>query len=217
EHKLQCDKILLSVGRKPALAEGCAGSVGVATDSKGFVKVDASMRTSVKGVYAIGDLVAGPMLAHKAYRQGVVAAEAIAGLPSEFDSVVPDAIFTDPEAANVGLDLVKAGEAGYNAMSAKFPLMALGRAVSVDETKGFVKIVYERDSGVVLGIQIVGSNASDMIGEAALAVEMGSTLEDIASTIHPHPTYPEALMEAAEFGLGKAIHVVNRPSSKQLH
>ncbi|MEM3670427.1 MAG: dihydrolipoyl dehydrogenase, partial [Thermoprotei archaeon] len=133
EHKLQCDKILLSVGRKPASAEGCAGSVGVATDSKGFVKVDASMRTSVKGVYAIGDLVAGPMLAHKAYRQGVVAAEAIAGLPSEFDSVVPDAIFTDPEAASVGLDLVKAGEAGYNAMSAKFPLMALGRAVSVDE------------------------------------------------------------------------------------
>lgn len=214
ERQVECDKILVSVGRRPASDGLGLEEAGVKLDSKGFVVVNSRMQTSVESVYAVGDLVGAPLLAHKAYRQGAVAAEAIAGLPSVFDSVVPDAVFTDPEAASVGLDLARALSEGYDAASAKFPLVALGRAVSVDESKGFVKVVYEKKTGSILGVQIVAANASDMVGEAALAVEMGANVEDVGSTIHVHPTYPEALMEASDAALGKALHMVNRPSQK---
>ncbi|PSN84222.1 dihydrolipoyl dehydrogenase [Candidatus Marsarchaeota G2 archaeon ECH_B_SAG-F08] len=215
EVEKECDKILLSVGRKPYTKGLGLENIGVKTDEKGFIIVDDCLKTNIENIYAIGDVVRGPMLAHKASRQGVVVAEVIAGLSSRFDNVViPDATFTDPEIASVGHTVESATKAGYEVIVGKFPFVALGRAVSVAETKGFVKIIAEKSSGVILGAQIVGANASDLISELSLAIEMGATLEDLSSTIHPHPTFPEALMEAAEAAQGKAIHVVNRPWRK---
>jgi dihydrolipoamide dehydrogenase len=216
ENEVECEKILVSVGRKPDTTGLGLEKIGVKTDQRGFVEVDSKLRTNVENVYAIGDLVAGPMLAHKASRQGVIAAEVIAGLKSEFDNIViPDATFTDPEVATAGLSAENATKAGYEIVVAKFPFLALGRAVSVGETKGFVKMVVDKPTSQVLGVQVVGSNASDLISEIALAIEMGATTEDLGSTIHPHPTFPEAIMEAAEATQGKAIHMVNRPWRKQ--
>jgi dihydrolipoamide dehydrogenase len=216
EKEIECEKILVSVGRKPDTNGLGLEKIGVKTDQRGFVLVDTKLRTNIENIFAIGDLVTGPMLAHKASRQGVIAAEVISGLKSEFDNVViPDATFTDPEVATAGLSAESATKAGYDVLVAKFPFLALGRAVSVGETKGFVKIVVDKPTNQVLGAQIVGSNASDLISEVALAIEMGATTEDLGSTIHPHPTFPEAIMEAAEAAQGKAIHMVNRPWRKQ--
>jgi dihydrolipoamide dehydrogenase len=168
---------------------------------------DGKMKTSAPWVYAIGDVRGPPLLAHKASKEGVVAAECISGLPSAADwKVIPDAVFCDPEVASVGLTEAKAVQAGYEVKRTRFQFAALGRALASGEGEGFVKIVSKADDGLVLGVQIVGPEASNLISEAALAIEMGATVEDIALTIHPHPTLPEALMEAAESAAGKPIH-----------
>ncbi len=207
---------LISVGRRPNTKGIGLEAAGVTTDPRGFIPVNSRLMTSATGVYAIGDVTPGPMLAHKAMRQGVVVAEVVAGLDSVFDNkVIPDATFTDPEVANAGLSLSAATSAGFKAGSAKFPFAALGRAISEDETNGFVKIVYEEPTKAVLGAQIVGPNASDIISEITLAIEMGATLEDLSATIHPHPTHPEAILEAIEAAEGKSIHMVNRRRSPQ--
>lgn len=212
---VECDKVLVSVGRKPASAGIGLENAGVTVDEKGFIPVTDQLRTNVEGIYAIGDIVRGPMLAHRASKQGIVAAEVIAGLRSAFDAaVIPETVFTDPEVSSVGMTQETAVKAGYEIILGKFPFLALGRAVSTGDTKGFVKIVADAKSGLILGAQIVGANASDLISELTLAIELGATLEDVASTIHPHPTYPEAIQEASEFGLGRAIHVVNKPWKK---
>jgi dihydrolipoamide dehydrogenase len=201
------DRVLVSVGRKPRTEGLGLEELGVQTDTRGFITTDNRMQTNVKGVYAIGDVKGPPLLAHKASKEGVVAAECIAGLPSAADwKVVPDAVFCDPEVANVGLTEADAIKAGYNVKRNRFQFAALGRALSAGEPEGFVKIVSKADDGLVLGVQIVGADASNLISEVALAIEMGATVDDIALTIHPHPTLPEAIMEASESAAGRPIH-----------
>jgi dihydrolipoamide dehydrogenase len=205
--EVEADLLLVSVGRK-AFTEGLnLDELGIETDPRGYIKTDSRMETTLKGVFAVGDVRGMPLLAHKAQKEGIVAAEAAAGLPTVAEwKAVPWAIFTDPEIAGVGLTEKQALEAGYQVKKSRFPFAALGRALAVGEPDGFVRIVSDATTRVALGAQIVGPEASDLISEAALAVEMGATLDDLALTMHPHPTLPEAIMEAAESGAGRPIH-----------
>ena len=210
EAAFPCDIVLVSVGRRPNSDQLDLEKASVKTD-RGWIQVNKKLQTNVPGIYAIGDVIGPPLFAHKASKDGVVAAEVIAGMSSEADyRGVAWAIFTDPEIASVGLTEVQAKEKGYDPVVGKFPFTALGRALLAGETEGFVKIVADKESELVLGVHIIGPEASDLISEAALAVEMGATLEDIGFTIHPHPTLPEAIMEAAEAAKGKAIHIVQK-------
>jgi dihydrolipoamide dehydrogenase len=211
EQKLECDVVLVAVGMKPRSRGIGLEELGVEIDQRGFVKTNEFCETNVKGVYAIGDVSGQPMLAHKASKEGEVAAEVIAGHHAGKDWVtVPGIIFTDPEIATVGLTEEQAKAQGYIVKAGKFPFAALGRAVAIMETDGFVKVVTDTKSGRILGIHIVGPSATDLISEAVLALETVATAEDMALSIHPHPTLGEALMEAAAASLGHAIHIVNR-------
>jgi len=204
---VEVDKILVSVGRKPRVEKLNLQALGVQTDPRGYVATDSRMQTNVPGVYAIGDLRGPPLLAHKASKEGIVAAEVIAGLPSAADwKVIPDAVFCDPEVASVGLTEARAAEAGFKVKRSRFQFAALGRALTAWEPEGFVKVISNEEDGLVLGVKIVGPEASDLISEVALAIEMGATVEDIALTVHPHPTLPEAIMEASESASGRPIH-----------
>jgi dihydrolipoamide dehydrogenase len=206
-----CDKVMVTVGRRPNSDKIGLEKTGVTTDSHAWILVDKKMQTNVPGIYAIGDVVGPPMLAHKASKEGVVVAEVIAGMNSEADfRAIASAIFTDPEIASVGLTEAQAKEKGYDPIVGKFPFTALARATIAGETEGFVKIIGDRSSDLVLGVHIVGPEASDLISEAALAIEMGATLEDIGFTIHPHPTFAEGVMEAAEAAKRKAIHILQK-------
>jgi dihydrolipoamide dehydrogenase len=201
---------MMSVGRVPNSNGLGLEEIGVATDDKGFIRVDDRMRTSVPGIYAIGDVVGGALLAHKAYQEAKVAAEVIAGEPAAFDSAaVPAVIYTDPEVAWTGLSEREATDQGYDVVTGTFPFSASGRAMSLDSTDGFVKAIADADSKRLLGVVAVGRGVSEFIGEATLALEMGAFLEDVALTIHPHPTMSEAFQEAVEAALGKAVHMVN--------
>ena len=168
------------------------------------------MLTSTAGIYAIREVVGGALLAHKANQEAKVAAEVNAGETAAFDSVVPAVIYTDPEVAWVGLGEEEASTAGYNVVTGTFPFKASGRSMSLDSTDGFVKAIADADTKQLLGIIAVGRGVSEFIGEATLALEMGAFLEDIALTIHPHPTMSEALQEAIEGALGQAVHMVNK-------
>jgi dihydrolipoamide dehydrogenase len=204
---VEADIVLVSVGRRPQTSGLNLDKLGVDIDAKGFIKTDSAMRTNVKGIYAIGDVRGMPLLAHKAHKEASVAAESISGLPTVAEwKTIPWAIFTDPEISGAGLTEKQAIEAGYQVKKSRFPFAALGRAIAAGEPDGFARIVYDAGNQVVLGVQIVGPDASDLISEAALAIEMGATLDDIALTIHPHPTLPEAMMEAAESGAGRPVH-----------
>jgi dihydrolipoyl dehydrogenase len=205
--QIEVDKVLVSVGRKPRTEKLNLATIGVKTDQRGFIMTDEKMQTNIAGVYAIGDVRGPPLLAHKASKEGVVAAENAAGLPSAADwKVVPEAVFCDPEVASAGLTEQAATAAGFAVKKSRFQFAALGRALSVGEPEGFVKVVSKADDGLVLGVQIVGAEASNLISEAALAIEMGATVDDIALTIHPHPTLPEAIMEASESAAGRPVH-----------
>jgi dihydrolipoamide dehydrogenase len=207
EKEKHVDNVLLSVGRIPSLDGIDVFSLGIKTDKKGFILTDKRMMTSVDGIYAIGDIRGPPLLAHKASKEGIVAAENASGLESYADwSVIPEATFSDPEIASAGLTEQKAIELGYSVKKSRFNFAALGRALASDEGEGFVKIVADAKTDNLLGIQIVGPGASDLISEAALALEMGARLDDLALTIHPHPTLPEAIMEAAESASGRPVH-----------
>jgi len=207
----ETDRILVTVGRKPNTAGLEIEKSGVQTDPKGFIPVNNKCQTSVPGIYAIGDVIGNPMLAHKASKEGEVVAEIIAGHNRAVDYVaMPAVIFTEPEIATVGLSEAEAKEKGYNAGSGKFPFAASGRALTQGATDGYVKVIFDKDSKQVLGFHIIGPEASDLIGEATLAIEMGSTVEDISLTVHPHPTLTETIMEASKAALGEAIHIVNR-------
>jgi dihydrolipoamide dehydrogenase len=207
---LEADKVLVAVGRRPN-SEGLGlEQVGVKIE-KGFVPVDKQLRTNVPGIFAIGDVAGQPMLAHKASKEAEVAAEVIAGHRAEMDvRCIPSVIFTDPEVASVGIGAEEAEKRGRKVKVGKFPFVALGRAIANADTDGFVKVVIDAQTKEVLGIHVVGNGASDVIAEAALAIEMGALAEDIALTIHAHPTLPEAIMEAAKASLGEAIHIQNR-------
>lgn len=208
---LEAEKILVSIGRKPNTDDIGLDKAGVHIDEKGFVKVNEKRQTNDPRIYAVGDITGHPMLAHKAYLEGKTTAECISGKPSAFDTtVIPWVMFSDPEIAGVGMTETEAVNAGYKIKTGKFPFTALGRAVSTSQTEGFVKIIAEEGSERVLGLHIVGPHASDLISEGALGLEMGITLDDLALTIHPHPTFPEALAEAAEAALGKAIHLYQK-------
>jgi dihydrolipoamide dehydrogenase len=212
EQSVECDKVLVAVGFRPN-SEGLGlEKVGVKLGPKGFVEVNDRFQTSAPSIYCIGDLAGPPLLAHKASKEGEIAAEVIAGKKSARDWVaMPAAIFTDPEIAAVGLSEDEAREQGYDPIVGKFAFAALGRAIAIAHTEGFVKVVADRASKLLLGVTIAGPEASDLIAEAALALEMGASVEDVALTIHAHPTLPEAFMEASKAALGEAIHALNRP------
>lgn len=209
--EVECDVVLVAVGMKPRSKGIGLEELGVKIDERGFIATDERCETNVRGVFAIGDVSGPPMLAHKATKEGEVCAEVIAGKPAAKDwATVPSIIFTEPEIASVGLTDSQAKEQGLDVKVGRFPFAALGRAMSIAETDGFVKVVSDGASGRIVGIHICGPNASDLISEAALALEMVATTDDVALTIHPHPTLGEALMEASAAALGHAIHIVNR-------
>lgn len=209
EEKVDADYVLVTVGRKPNTDEIGLEQVGIDLTDRGLIKIDKQCRTNVDNIYAIGDIVEGPPLAHKASYEGKIAAEAISGEKSEIDYLgIPAVVFSDPELASVGYDEKSAKEAGYEVNAAKFPFAANGRALSLNDTDGFVKLVTRKEDGLLIGAQIAGANASDMIAELGLAIEAGMTAEDLALTIHAHPTLGEITMEAAEVALGTPIHIV---------
>lgn len=199
--KLEADVIVVAIGLEPYTKELGLENTKVQMDAKGFIKVNNKLTTIDPNIFAVGDVVGEPMLAHKAIRQGIIAAEVASGQNSSYDNkVVPAVIFSDPEIAIAGTV-----EETVDIKVTKFPLTALGRSIALDTTNGFVKIAYDKEN-TVKGVEIVSDEASSMISEAALAIEMGANLEDIADTIHPHPTYSEAVQEAAEAALGRPIH-----------
>lgn len=204
------DVVLVAVGMRPNGAGIGLEEVGVKVE-RGFVPADNVGRTNVGSIYAIGDVSGVPMLAHKASKEGEVVAEVIAGHKAAKDWVaIPAAIFTDPEIATVGLGEQQAKEKGIDVRVGKFPFAALGRAMAVNETDGFIKVVADKKSHEVLGVHIVGPSATDLISEGALALEMHAFLEDVGLTVHPHPTLGEGMMEASLHALGQAVHVLNR-------
>lgn len=208
---VDAEYVLVTVGRRPNTEEMGLEQIGIKMTERGLIEIDKQCRTSVPNIYAIGDVVAGPPLAHKASYEGKIAAEAIAGHPSEIDYLaIPAVVFSDPECASVGYFEKQAIEEGIDVITAKFPFGANGRALALNETDGFLKLVLTKDDGVIIGAQIVGPNASDMIAELGLAIEAGMTAEDIAMTIHAHPTLGEITMEAAEVALGSPIHIINK-------
>ncbi|MFC4353688.1 dihydrolipoyl dehydrogenase [Chryseomicrobium palamuruense] len=211
EKTVEADYALVTVGRRPNTDEIGLEEVGIKFGERGLIEVDNQCRTSVDNIYAIGDIVAGPQLAHKASYEGKVAAEAIAGEKSVVDYLaIPAVCFTDPELATVGLSEEQAKAEGYEVQAGKFPFGANGRALALDATEGFVKLVSRKEDGLLLGAQIVGQGASDMIAELGLAIEAGMTVEDIAMTIHAHPTLGEISMEAAEVVMGHPIHILSK-------
>ena len=208
--EVTCDKVLVAVGRRPNSAGIGLETVGLAPNAQGHVEVDAQQRTAAAGVYAIGDLVPGPGLAHKASKEGEVAAEVIAGHPAAMDAVIASVVYTDPEVAAVGPTLKELKDSGRKLKVGKFGFGALGRAMTADATDGFARVIGDAETGDVLAIQVVGNEASELVNEAALTMEMAAVLEDVGLTVHAHPTMSEGLMEAAKAALGEAIHAVNR-------
>lgn len=212
----EADVILVCTGRRPFTKYLSPEKAGVQVDAKGFIPVNKSLQTNVPHIYAIGDCTPGPMLAHKASHEAVVAAAHLAGdKHSRVDyRVIPAAIFTDPEIASVGITETEAKAKNMDVKVGKFPFAALGRALANANSDGFCKIIGDAKTHDLLGVHIVGPEASNLIGEAALAIEMGASVEDLAMTIHTHPTFPEALMEAAESYYGHAIHIYQAPHSR---
>ncbi|AZN41951.1 dihydrolipoyl dehydrogenase [Paenibacillus albus] len=212
DKQVTADYLLVTVGRRPN-TDGELGldMIGVKMTDRGMIETDHQCRTSIPHIFAIGDIVAGPALAHKAMYEGRVAAEVIAGQPSTVDyKCIPLVVFSDPELSSVGYSEKEAKEKGYNVKVGKFPFNINGRALSLGVNEGFVKIIADADNGLVLGAQIAGIEASNMISELGLAIEMGATLEDIALTIHAHPTLGEIVLDAAEVALGHPIHAISK-------
>jgi dihydrolipoamide dehydrogenase len=208
EQTVDADNVLIGVSRRPNTLDLSLEKTGVQTDQRGYLTVDERMRTNASGVFAIGDVVGKIQLAHVATHQGLVAAGVIAGHDERMDyKAVPAATFTHPEVASVGLTEVRAREAGHDVVVGKFPFVALGRAQTFGNTDGLVKIVADRKYGEVLGVHIIGPSASDLIPEGVLALQLEATLEDIANTIHAHPTLGEGSMEAAMVALGLPVHI----------
>ncbi|MFB6242239.1 MAG: dihydrolipoyl dehydrogenase [Candidatus Nanosalina sp.] len=208
ELRLSGDYILVAAGRtaEPALDGLNLEKVGIEINDDGFLDVDEQMRTSEENIFAVGDCVGNPMLAHKAFREGKVAAKVAAGEPAAFDNqYIPKAMYTDPEVAVVGRTPEEAREEFEEVKIGRFPFSASGRALTTTKTGGFIRVVASGD-GKLQGVQVVGARASDMIAEATLALEMQAYLDDVAGTIHAHPTFPEAFSEACEDAMDESIH-----------
>ncbi len=209
EKSVDVDYILVTVGRRPNTDTCKLEATGVAMEGR-FIKTDSQLKTTVPGVFAIGDCTTGLMLAHKASHDGEVAAEVIGGHNAHnVAKTVPAVVFTDPEIATAGLMEHEAKAKGYEVKVGKVPFAAIGRALTTGDTDGFIKVIVDKSNDRVLGVTICGPHASDLISEAALAVEMDCEALDIGLTIHPHPTLGEGIMEAAKAAIGQAIHVVN--------
>src|ERR1700716_855898 len=208
EQTVDADNVLIGVSRRPNTIDLNLEATGVQTDKRGFINVDDQMRTNVPNVFSIGDVVGKILLAHVATHQGLVAAGVIAGHDERMDyKAVPAATFTHPEVASVGLTEQKAKDAGHDVVTGKFPFAALGRAQTYGNTDGLIKIVADKKYGEILGVHIIGPSASDLIPEGVLALQLEATLEDIANTIHAHPTFGEGSMEAAMVALGLPVHI----------
>jgi len=208
---LEVEKLLVCVGRKPNTANLGLDKAGVQLNERGFIQVDNQLRSSVSHIFAIGDVTAPPLLAHKASKEGLVAASVIAGSKEILDyRAMPSAIFCDPEIAMVGLTEEQAVAQGYIVKVGKFPFAASGRALSMNESDGMVKMITDAKTDELLGVHMIGPDVSELIAEAALGIEMGATAEDIALTVHTHPTLPETMMEAAEAVQGLAIHIFQK-------
>jgi dihydrolipoamide dehydrogenase len=206
---LTCEKVLVTVGRKPNPMPGIE-KTGVKVDAKGFITVNDKLQTNVPGIYAIGDVAGQPMLAHKASKEGLVCAEVIAGKKhAKYDvKAMPAVIFCEPEVSTVGMSESDAKAKGITPMVGTFPFAALGKAIAANDTEGFAKLIGDKKTGRLIGAVIVGAESSTMISEMALAIEAGLQLEDVALTVHAHPTLGEATMEAAEVALGHAVHIL---------
>jgi dihydrolipoamide dehydrogenase len=213
--ELGADRLFVTVGKRPATDDLGLDDAGVHRDAQtGFVTVDDRQATNVAHIYAVGDCCRPPMLAHKAYREGVVAAEAIAGLPTRFRfQCIPSVVFTEPEVATVGMTAAEAERDGRKPREARFPYAALGRAHAAHATDGWVKLVAEEGSGVILGLHGIGAQVGELVAEGGFAIEMGATVRDLAQTIHPHPTFSELLQEVALLWLGEPMHVARRSSA----
>ena len=209
--EVSADVVLVAVGRRPVASGFGLEKTGVKLDDKGFIQVDDQLRTNVPHIFAVGDVVGGAMLAHKASHEGELVAEIVHGKNRVNDvRSIPNIVFTEPEIASAGLGEEEAKAAGHDVKVGKFPFAASGRAMAIQETTGFVKVLTDAKDNRVLGIHIVGPEASDLISEGSLAIEMGAFAEDISLTVHPHPTLGEAVMEAAKHAIGEAIHVMNK-------
>ena len=208
EQTVDADNVLIGVSRRPNTLDLNLEKTGVQTDKRGYITVDERMKTNVNNVFAIGDVVGKIQLAHVATHQGLVTAGVIAGHDEKMDyKAVPAATFTHPEVASVGLTEQKARDAGHDVVIGKFPFAALGRAQTYGNTDGLMKIVADKKYGEILGVHVIGPSASDLIPEGVLAIQLEATLEDIANTIHAHPTLGEASMEASMVALGLPVHV----------
>jgi dihydrolipoamide dehydrogenase len=200
--------VLVAVGRAPIIDDIGLEKAGVETE-KGFIKVDDNLQTTAKGVYAIGDCAKPPLLAHKASHEGVAVVEAIAGVghgPIDYDNI-PNVTYCHPEVASVGLTEKAAREKGLDIQVGSFPFMANGRARTAGETEGFVKIIRDKKYSELLGAHIVGANASELIAEFVIGRHLETTVEEMDTAIHPHPTLSEAVAEAALAALGRVIHI----------
>ncbi|WP_374017332.1 dihydrolipoyl dehydrogenase [Paenibacillus thiaminolyticus] len=210
EESILCDKVLVTTGRMPNTEGLGLSQAGVQVEERGYVPVDAECRTNVRHIFAIGDITPGPTLAHRAAKQGTIAAEVIGGLPSAFDSpYVPYVIFSDPQIAGVGLTRAEAERQGMKVKTGRFPFRANGYALAAGKTDGFAEVVVDADSHLLLGMHAAGADAASLIGQGALALELAARAEDVAMTVHPHPTLSEGWLEAAAAALGHAIHIVN--------
>lgn len=211
EEIVEIDRILVAVGRAPVTDSVGIENLDLELDEQGAIPTDDRQETNIEGIYAIGDVTGDPMLAHVGMAEGIIASEAIAGNPAAFDHVaIPEVVFTDPEIAVVGMTASAAEDAGYTPIVGEFPFRASGRAMTVEQADGLVRLVADEQSDRLLGGAVVGHEASELIGEIGLGVELGATLEDIDATIHAHPTLSEAIMEAAAHAHGEAIHRLNR-------
>lgn len=207
EQTIAADYVMVTVGRRPNTDDLGLDIVGVETTDRGLIKVDSQGRTNKPNIYAIGDIVPGAALAHKASYEGKVAAEAISGKASAVDyKAMPAVCFTDSELATTGMTVAEAKDKGIKAKASKFPFAANGRALSLAQTEGFVRLV-TNENGTVIGGQVAGAGASDLISELTVAVEGGLNVEDLALTIHPHPTLSEVIMDDAEVALGLPINI----------
>ncbi len=204
---LDCDAVLISVGRKPNTENLNLKSIGILLDEKKRIKVNKNFETSVKNIYAIGDVIQGPMLAHKAEEEGIAVAELISGQSGHVNyDVIPGVIYTSPEVAFIGKTEEQVKSEGIKYKVGKFPFIANSRAKAINESEGFVKIIAEENSDKVIGVHMIGSHAGEMIAEMAIAMEFGASSEDIARTCHAHPTFSEAIKEAALSVDKRAIH-----------
>ncbi len=209
--QIPADQVLVAVGFRPNTEGLGLDAAGVGLDDRGWVRVDTQCRTSVGHIFAIGDVTGPPLLAHRASHMGEVAADVIAGHPAAFDALaMPLGVFTDPEVAQAGLTEAEAKAKGHDVRTGVFPVAALGRAGAMNQPEGVMKVIIDEKSDVILGVGITAFNACDLIAEACLAIEMGALAEDLALTVHVHPTLSEGLMEAAKAARGEALHMLNR-------